>query len=446
MASRTGTKSEDYATQKVSRLLWRAGSQATFSLGVYGIYALTNAWFVSWGVGSVGLAAVNFVSPIQLFIGAIASTVGVGGASLVSRKLGSRDIQGAARSAGNTMALFAIITVTTTILMSSYLEQLLRVLGVTSETADYAKTYASILIAGSIFATGFSSIVRAEGRLFFATLLWIIPVGVQLVLDPILIFGFKLGIAGAAYGTVGGQAVSAAMAMWYFFVQRNREYTIRVSDLVPRMKTVYELLSVGSPTLINGLGVVLLTSFVNLQLSFVSALAVTGFALVSRMKTFITMPLTGIAQGLQPIVGFNAGRNLNIRVQEALTVSTRAIILIGGLLTLSIVVFAHPLAQFFLRDGEAVKVATQALEITGLGLVFAGIPTLISAYFQALGKPSSSYAISIGTVLAIKLPLVIWLGNNGLTGIWWAIAIGEAISALAAGIIFRLNHKKNDEQ
>ena len=222
----------------VGRLLWHACTQTTIAVGVYGIYALTNAWFVARGVGTTAMAAVNLVAPLLLALGAVSTALGVGAASVVSRHLGAGDTATAARAAGNAFVVFWAAAVTITVIGLTGLEPLLRLLGAHGETLGYARDYAVVILAGAIVSTGFSSLVRAEGRMRFATMLWVVPVAVQITLDPLLIFGLDLGVRGAALGTVGGQAVSAAMSMWFFFVQRHRPYRIRRADLRPHLPTV----------------------------------------------------------------------------------------------------------------------------------------------------------------------------------------------------------------
>ena len=171
-------------TRPIGRLLGHACSQTTLSVGVYGIYALTNAWFVARGVGTTAMAAVNLVAPLLLAVGAVSTALGVGAASVVSRSLGSGDTQGAARAAGNAFTVFWAAAITTAVVGLVALDPLVRMLGARGDTLDYARAYAVIILAGAIVSTGFSSLVRAEGRMRFSTMLWVIPVLVQITLDP----------------------------------------------------------------------------------------------------------------------------------------------------------------------------------------------------------------------------------------------------------------------
>lgn len=410
------------------------------SVGVYGIYALTNAWFVARGVGPTAMGAVNLVAPLLLILGAVATTVGVGGASLVSRSLGAGDPARAARAAGNAFIMFWAVAVLTTAGGLLALEPLLTVLGATEELRGMARDYAVIILAGAIFATGFSSLVRAEGRMRFSTLLWVVPVLVQITLDPLLIFGLGMGVRGAALGTVGGQAVSAGMALWFFFGQRHRPYRITLADLKPHWPTIAELIGVGAPSFLAGFGATLLAVLVNTRLSWDSgAIALAAWAICARIQTFVQMPQLGISQGLQPIVGFNAGRGSRTRVRRARNLSLGATLGYGGLVALLVVLLAGPLVEVFVGEDETVAAtARHALRIIAIGFAVAGVAPLVSAYCQSLGRPAPSYLISVGTLLVLKVPLLLAFSTIGLTGVWLGLAAGELAAAIAALIVLRI--------
>lgn len=426
-------------TRPVGRLLWHACSQTTLSVGIYGIYALTNAWFVARGVGATAMAAVNLVAPLLLALGAVSTALGVGAASVVSRNLGAGDTAGAARTTGNAFTVFWAAAITTTVVGLTALDPLLRLLGAHGQTLGYAHDYAVIILAGAIVSTGFSSLVRAEGRMRFSTMLWVVPVLVQITLDPLFIFGLDLGVRGAALGTVCGQAVSAGMSMWFFFVQRRRPYRIGARDLRPHPRTIGTVLGVGAPSFLAGFGATLLAVVVNTTLSAAGgATALAAFAICARIQTFVAMPQLGISQGMQPIVGYNAGRRLLERVERARALSLRATLVYSTLAAGAVALLAGPLAGIFVDEPAVQDAAATALRIVAIGLAAGGVTPLVSAYFQALGHPRPSYLLSIGTLLVLKVPLVLILGHAlDTTGVWVAIAAGEILSAAAAVVVLR---------
>lgn len=430
--SRAAESAETLGTAPVGRLLWTMSLQTTASVGLYGVYALTNAWFVAWGVGETALAAVNLAAPLLLIIGAVSTTVGVGGASLVSRALGAGRPDRAAAAAGNAIALFWLVAICSTVVGLLALDPLLIALGATGETLGYARSYGAIILAGAIFATGFSAIVRAEGRLAYSMLLWIVPLVVQILLDPLLIFVFHLGKAGAALGTVAGQAVSAALAFRFFFLMRDRPYRVGLPHLRLRLRTVSEVVGIGAPSFLAGFGATLLTALINQRLALVGAVALAAFAVVSRVQTFVMTPQIGLTQAAQPIIGFNVGRSDGARVARTLRLSIGASLGYGTLIAAAVFLAAGPLAGAFLAPGPAHAQAVAALRVVAVGFVVAGIAPLVSGYLQALGQARGSYLISLGSILLVKVPLVLALAGVAPMGIWLALPAGEVGSCLLA--------------
>lgn len=429
-------------TRPVGQLLCSSCSQTTLSVAVYGIYALTSTWFVAHGVGDTAMAAVNLVAPVLLLFSALASAVGVGGASLVSRSLGADDATSAARAAGNAFTLFWMSAITTTVVGLSTLGLLLTALGAHGALRGPARSYAIVLLSGAIASTGFSSLVRAEGRMRFSTLLWLVPVVVQIGLDPVLIFGLHLGVNGAALGIIVGQAISATMSMWFFFLQHDRPYRIAFADLIPHGPTVRSLLGIGAPSFLTGIGAAVLVVLVNSALAHAdSAPALVAYAVCTRIRTFITTPQLGISQGLQPVVSYSYGRAQPERVRRALTLALRATAAYGVLVLVFVILLARPMVAIFVTDPIIAATARHALRIIALSFAAYGITPLISAYFQSIGKPKPSYLLSLGTLLVVKIPLVIVLGRAGIDGIWIGLAVGELASAIIAMIVLRIvNH------
>jgi putative MATE family efflux protein len=426
------------AVRPVGRLLWQSCVQTTASVSVYGVYALTNAWFVGHGPGDRAMAADNLVAPMLFLLGAVSTTVGAGGASLVSRALGS-DPKAASRAAGNTFALYWSTAIVTTVVGLTFLDPLLNWLGARGALHGDAHQYASILLCGAVVSTGFSSLVRAEGRIGFSTMQWLVTIVVQITLDPILIFGLHLGVRGAALGSVGGQSISAVMSLWFFFVQRDRPYRVRLADLRPDPAVIRALVGIGLPSLLAGLGLTLLAVLVNHSLANAGAVtALAAYAVCSRLQTFAFMPHMGISQGMQPIAGYNTGRGLTERASRVFTLALRASLLYGLAAATLLMVLAPALVGLFLRDATTAHTAQHALRIIAIGQTVTGLAPLTAAYFQALGRPRPAYVLTIGTLLVVKVPLVAVFGALwGAEGIWVSLAAGEVVTAACALLLLR---------
>ncbi|MBD7980487.1 MATE family efflux transporter [Oerskovia merdavium] len=196
------------------------------------------------------------------------------------------------------------------------------------------------------------------------------------------------------------------------------------------------ILGVGAPSFLAGLGTTLLVVLVNLSLVRTGgATVLAAFAVCARLQTFATMPQTGISQGLQPVVGYNAGARLVDRVRRARTLALRATTLYSVLAATALAVLAEPLVTFFVDEPDVVRTGSVALRVLAVGLAVSEVAPLVSAYFQALGRARPSYLISLGTLVGIKVPLVLVLGPTGSSGTWIALAAGEVLAALAALLV-----------
>ncbi len=425
-------------SEPVGRLLAHTTLQTTMAVATYGIYALTNAWFVARGVGPVALAAVNVVAPVRLLLGALSTTIGTGGASVISRALGAGDTRRAAGAAGTCLSVFWLGALALGLAGVLLIGPVLRLLGAAGAVLGPAHDYGVIILAGAVFATGFSSLMRAEGRMGFSTLTWVIPVVTQILLDPLFIFGFGWGVRGAALGTVGGQMVSSAMGTWFFLGQRRRPYRIRPRDLLPRRTVLVEIVQIGTPSFLSGFGRTLLTTVINnLLAGFGGVGALGAFAIASRIATFALMPQLGITQALQPIVGFNVGAGYGGRAARAVRLSVWASVGYGTVTSGFVVGWAGAIARTFTGDPIVVSEAIRALRLLALSYPVAGLVALVAAAYQSVGRAVPSLWLSVGTLAGIKVPAVLLLAGFGLAGIWVSFPAGELLSAVVALMVLR---------
>ena len=188
------SKTERLSTEKIGKLLWEMSSQTTFSLLVYTIYSLTDTYFLSVGINSLAAAGSSIISPVLIGLGAVATTVGAGGASVVSRALGEQNEEKASRTVANTFLIFWVVALTITVLGTLFIKPIVHLLGATDSIAPYAIAYGRIIFLGAITSTGFSTIIRADGNIRYSTAIWVIPVTVNLVLSWLFIMVLKIGI------------------------------------------------------------------------------------------------------------------------------------------------------------------------------------------------------------------------------------------------------------
>jgi len=425
-------KIERLGNGKIGKLLLEMSAQTTFSLLVYALYSITDTYFISVGIGSLAAAGASIISPVLIALGGVATIVGVGGASVVSRALGEKDGEKASRAVANTFLIFWAAAVPISILGALFIEPLVYLLGATPSIAPYAVAYGRIIFLGALTSTGYSAIVRADGSAAFSTAMWVVPLGLNVALCWLFVMVLRLGVAGAALATVAGQSVSAGMSVYFFFFRKQRPYRIRASYLRrPDLSIIGEVLVVGLPSLLKSLSASLLVIVTNNLLRASGgerALAV--FAIVSRLYAALGMPQTGIVQGMQPIVGYNFGRGRRDRVGKTMRLSLLAT-LAYGLVACGLCLLAPTaLIAALSKEGAVVAEGRTALRLLSLAYPVSGVWILSAAYFQSTGEAREALALTLGGILLVKLP-VLFLASAlfAVKGIWASEAASELLLA-----------------
>lgn len=430
--------SEKLGVERIPNLLFSMCTQTTLSLMLYSFYTLSDTFFLSRCVSAYAAGGVSLTLPIMALLGAISTTMGTGGASIISRALGKNDKEKAAHVAANLFLVFWVSALLFTVFGLIFLDPIMRLMGADEILMPYAKGYMRIIFIGAVTSTGFSSIIRAEGNARFSLYIWVFPVLIHLILDPLFIIVFGWGVEGAAASTVLGQAVSAGISIYYFFFSKRDAYKIRLSHFKPRLKLIGEIVSIGSPSLISQVGMSFFTTIINhMLLRYGGAMAITAFGIVARIQGFLVIPKNGIVQGMQPIVGYNYAAGAFDRVKKTIKYSFSASVVYGAL-TLAIgMIFARPLVGIFITEQDVSALAVSALTLITLSFPFKGTSTIVSAVYQAEGKPFRSVALSMCEIFAVQLPILLLMSTQFLlNGIWLSFVFTDVIMfAISAAII-----------
>ncbi len=427
-------------SEPVGRLLLKLSLPATVGMIVQASYNLVDAFFIGWGVGPMGLGGTAVAFPLHFFVMGIATMGGVGAASLVSRSLGAGDAERADRALGTlvTMALAAGLSAAT--LGRAFLPRLLALLGASGEILPYARTYIGIILLGvpfHVLGVGLNSTVRAEGNARVAMFTMLISGGANMVLDPLFIFGFGWGIAGAAWATVLSQALVVAWLGNYVFSGRSA-LKLRAEHLVPRADIVRQIVSVGASEFARlTAGGVSATLVVQSLSRFGSPYAVAAYGVISRVLSVFFMPMMGISQGLQPILGYNYGAGNWGRAHRAVRLSVTAATAISMVGFLVLTLFPGLIFGLFTADPELRSIGARSLRMMTLGFAFIGFQVIGSTLFQALGKGAPALFLSMSRQVLLFLPLVILLPRLvGLPGVWLAFPAADLLSAFITFAFF----------
>lgn len=421
----------------MGRLLWKMSGPSVIGIMAYNLYNVFDTVFVSRGAGTdaVGGVAVSF--PLFILLSAVSSTLGSGAASVISRALGEGDREKAAKAAANTFVLFYAAALLITVFGLLWLDELLHFMGVTDTLMPYARVYTRIILLGAVTSTGFSSLIRAEGSSRYAMYIWVIPMGANILLDCILIFGFRMGVVGAAVGTVAGQGISMAMSIYYFYISGKSVLHISLRHFIPETAIIGEVAGIGIPSFLQLSGQSAALIIVNQFLrKYGGDLAISSYGIANRIIVFFLFPIQGIAQGLQPVIGYNKGADKPDRVRKALYTASAMSAVYGIAAYLLTVMLSDIFMRLFTSDPAVIQTGSHILVIVNAALLFTGIQNMQTTYFQAAGKKIMSLILALCGQLLCFVPVVFVLSRlYGLEGVWYAFPVSAAAALIISGVL-----------
>lgn len=420
--------------QPAAPLMVSLCAQSTFSQIIYHLYSLTDTFFVANGVGSLASGAVGIVSPMMALVNGISSTLGTGSASMISRRLGAGHSSQSKAVVGCMMFVWLVSALIVTTAGLAFLHPLLSLLGCPPEIYPYARDYARIILLSTVVSTGFSSIMRAQGDIGYSTIQWSVPVMINLILDPVLIYGLQLGITGAALATGIAQIFSAVNSVYYFFFRKATLCRVEIWQIRWDSRIFKEMVSIGLPSFLGSLSASMATALGNQVLGVTGGAAAIGaFSIVNRIQSFASTPFSGIMQGIQPMLGFDQGRGNQSRIQHVMRLAFLSVLAYGCVAAICVRLRADQLMGLFAKDPRTFSVGTSCLEILCWALVPGGVLPVMQAYLQALGYGRQVLWLSLGSVFLIRMPLLAVAGWSGsLAAVWWTLAITPWLIALWA--------------
>lgn len=437
---------EFLGTEKISSLLIKLSLPALIGMLSNALYNLVDAIFVGHGAGSLAIAGLSIAFPLQMIFGAFALMYGVGAASISSIMLGKGDGDKASKAAGNGFSLAIITSLIIFILCFIFLDKILFALGASDKILPYAKDYSKIIIFGIPFLS-FSmvanNLIRATGDAKSSMKIMLLGTLINIILDPILIFGFKMGIKGAAYATIIGQIISAIYALSYFL---RSKYSISLSKKSFRIssKMAKNTIILGTATFVRQIGTSIIALLANNLLSIYGGdLAIAAYGLIIRLIIIFLLPTFGLNQGIQPIIGYNFGAKKIHRIKETLKLGLYFSLILGVIGELLTELIPGQLLRMFTNDLRLLEIAIPALRIYCAAMIFIGIQSLGATYYQAIGRGKPAIILGLLRQIIILIPLLLILPPIlGINGIWLAFPLSDAISAIITVIFFIIGIKK----
>lgn len=439
-------KSVALGEQKIRTLLWDYSVPAIIGMVVNALYNVVDSIFVGQGVGEIGLIAVTIAFPLMMILMAVGMFVGLGAAALVSIRLGEQDKAGAELILGNALTMVIGLVIITTAGALWYLEPLLLLLGTTPDVLPYAKSFMTIILAGSVFmhvSFGLNGIIRAQGDPKTALLTMLIGAVLNTILNPLFIFGLHWGIEGSAWATVFSQAVATVWVLTYF-IKGSGTLKLKRRYLAIRSEVVISIAKIGMAPFLLQIGNSLVIVVLNFSLlNYGGALAIAAFGIINRVLMLMLMPVMGISQGAQPIIGYNYGAGNYRRVIDTVKL---AILAASGLCLFGFIcvqLLDVHIIRLFNGNQELVQLGSDGLRLFLLMLPIIGFQIISANYFQAVGKAGYAIVFNLLRQIILLIPLIYILPKFwGLTGIWLAGPISDVGAALLTGI-FMLRELKS---
>lgn len=443
-------------SEPIPKVMLGMGIPMILSMVLQACYNIVDSMFVaripdSEGLIHAGEYAVNALTlafPIQMLIVAFGIGTGVGVNAILSKTLGERNTEKVAKIAGNGITLGLLIYLVFFLFGLIGINPYLQTQTKDATVLAMGNTYLSIctlLSFGMVLFAIYEKLLQSTGKTHYSTIAQIAGALTNIVLDPILIFGYlgfpAMEIAGAAYATVIGQVVSLALAM-FFHYKKNKEVKSGFRYLKPSGRIMCEIYNIGLPAIIMQALMSFMTYGVNIIFGNVSMAAVTAYGIFYKIQQFVFFAGFGLRDAITPIVSFNYGMGSKKRVKAGIKYGVLyvSVIMIAG--TILLEVFANPLVALFGLSDETAILCALAIRVISAGFLFAGINIALQGVFQALGCGISSLVVSLLRLLIIVLPLawVLSLLSNALDVMWLAFPIAELIASVAAvALMMRAN-------
>lgn len=440
----------DLGTEGIGKLLVRLAVPAITAQLINALYNIVDRMYIGHieGVGADALTGVGVTFPIIMIISAFSALIGFGGAPRVAIKMGQNKHDDAQKIVGNCFILLIGISVVLTAVFLFFGRDLLMLFGASSKTIDYAASYLNIYVAGTIFvqlSMGLNPFISTQG--FAKTAMFTVLIGavLNIVLDPIFIFAFDMGVQGAALATIISQAVSA---IWVVkFLSSDKSYIrIKAVDFKLQKAVVFPVLALGvSPFIMNST-----ESLVNIALNsslqrFGGDMAVGAMTIIGSVMQFCIMPLSGLASSAQPIIGYNFGAKQFDRVKKTFKYLVTATMGYSVLMWTIAMLVPQVLVLMFTQETELLNMTVWAMRIFMGGILVLGAQFACQQTFVALGQAKVSLVLALLRKVILLIPLIYILPlffQDKVFGVFLAQPIADVVAATCTVLVFTIKFKK----
>jgi len=436
----------ELGTEKIGKLLKQYAVPAIIAMTASSLYNMVDSIFIGQGVGALAISGLAITFPLMNLSTAFGTLVGAGAATMLSVMLGQQHYKGASKVLGNVVSLNIIIGLIFMVVSLIFIDPILYFFGASENTLPYAKEYMTIILYGNIITHlyfGLNAAMRATGNPKKAMFLTIFTVVFNTILDPIFIFVFDMGIAGAAWATVLAQTIAMILVMAHF---NNRNQAVHFEKGIFRLhwKVARNSLVIGMGPFLMNTAACIVTLFINQQLRKYSGdLGIGAYGICNRFIFMFIMICMGLNQGMQPIAGYNYGARQYSRVKEVFWKTALHATIITCICFIIGMFIPRAAVGIFTHDKELLEISSNALRILTLMFPLVGFQMIGTNFFQSLGMVNKSIFLSLSRQLLFLLPALYTLPQFiGTKGVWYSFVVSDSLSFLLTAILIRLIFKK----
>ncbi|MEG1524849.1 MAG: MATE family efflux transporter [Clostridia bacterium] len=447
-------KTEALGTGRIGKLLFQMALPAVAAQVINLLYNMVDRMYIGHipGIGKLALTGVGVCLPLIMIISAFAALVSMGGAPRASIHLGKGEPDKAQKTMGNCAMMLILISVTLTAVFFFFAEDLLMAFGASENTIQYAVSYMKIYSLGTIFVQvtlGLNAFITAQGFAKTSMLTVLIGAICNIILDPILIFGFNMGVAGAALATILSQAISAVWVI-RFLTGKKTGLRLRSADLRLDAKIVLPCLALGlSPFIMQSTESLIAMCFNSSLLRYGGDIAVGAMTILTSVNQFSLLPLMGLTQGAQPIISYNYGANNTKRVKKAFLLLLTVCVSFSVLLWAAIQLTPETFVLVFNNDPELLAFTARALRIYMAVSCIFGVQIACQQTFIALGNAKSSLFLALLRKIFLLIPLIYimpFFMADKTTAVFTAEPIADILAVITTACMFFIQFRRSLRQ
>ena len=440
------TSPASLGTAKISKLLSHYAFPAIISMITASVYNIVDSIFIGHGVGPLAIAGLAITFPLMNLSAAFGTLVGVGGSSLMSIRLGEHDTESTHKILSNVVILNFITGLIFAIVCLTFIDKILMFFGASPDTIGFAREYMVIILIGNIITHeyyGLNAMLRSTGYPRKSMSLTLIALGINSVLDPLFIFVFKMGIAGAAIATVIAQVIGFGLEMSHFLNHKSYVYFTKESFHY-NGTLAKKIIGIGMAPFLMNICSSIIVILINVSLrTHGGDLAIAAYGIVNRLGMIFILIVFGVTQGMQPIVGYNYGAKYYDRLKTILRLGMilSTLIMVFGFLIF--LLFPRAMTMMFTVDETLIKETVRGLVVTNMMFPFVAPSIVISSFFQSIGKSGKAIILSLTRQLLFLIPLLLILPNMlasmgyGTMGVWLSIPISDFVAFLVSVVLLR---------